>query len=216
MKFIEDPPEGQYLPALYKGEDQTGKVFGRYKVLGRSSTKRYGGNKIVARWTVLCLDCETTYSISAQRARENKYGCHTCAHKSMAGNNHANWRGGNHVPGYFVAQFRVKSRTRARGTLEWDLTIEYLDELWVKQGAKCAYTGWPLQFGKQGLLEQEQTASLDRIDSTKGYVPGNVQFVHKDINRLKWDLPEDRFIELCRAVTDYANEGDPPHVDSCR
>ena len=37
------------------------------------------------------------------------------------------------------------------------------------------------------------TASLDRIDSTKGYVRGNIQWVHKDINWFKRDYPKISF-----------------------
>ena len=44
------------------------------------------------------------------------------------------------------------------------------------------------------------TASLDRIDSSKGYVPGNIQCVHKDINALKTDFSEERFLELIHMI----------------
>lgn len=46
----------------------------------------------------------------------------------------------------------------------------------------------------------ETTASLDRIDNTKGYLEDNVQFVHKDINRMKWAHSQQYFIELCSKV----------------
>ena len=38
-----------------------------------------------------------------------------------------------------------------------------------------------------------KTASLDRIDSSKGYTEDNIQWVHKDVNQMKMDLPEQRF-----------------------
>lgn len=43
-------------------------------------------------------------------------------------------------------------------------------------------------------------ASLDRIDSSQGYIKGNVQWVHKDINKMKFDLSQDRFLELCNII----------------
>ena len=46
------------------------------------------------------------------------------------------------------------------------------------------------------------TASLDRIDSSKGYVKGNVQWVHKDINKMKTDFEQSIFIKLCKSVAD--------------
>ena len=47
------------------------------------------------------------------------------------------------------------------------------------------------------------TASLDRIDSKKGYIEGNIQWVHKDINRMKWAFNEDYFIKLCNNIYQY-------------
>lgn len=47
---------------------------------------------------------------------------------------------------------------------------------------------------------EEQTASLDRIDSSKGYIPGNVQWVHKDVNKMKLALSEKRLLELCTLI----------------
>lgn len=45
--------------------------------------------------------------------------------------------------------------------------------------------------------------SKDRIDSNKGYVEGNVQWVCKEINFMKHALSESRFIELCKLVYLY-------------
>ena len=42
--------------------------------------------------------------------------------------------------------------------------------------------------------------SIDRINSDIGYIEGNIQIVHKDINRIKWDLSDKDFYKLCKAV----------------
>ena len=47
------------------------------------------------------------------------------------------------------------------------------------------------------------TASLDRIDSSKGYTKDNVQWVHKDINYIKRDLSDSEFITLCKKVATH-------------
>lgn len=41
---------------------------------------------------------------------------------------------------------------------------------------------------------------MDRIDHTKGYVVGNVQWVHRHINMMKWKLGQELFIDLCKKV----------------
>lgn len=202
MQSVDDPPEGEYLPAMYKGEDVTGRLYGEYRVLGRVTIRRYGSGNFVSVWAAECIGCGAPRITTSQRIREGKYGCHKCAAESMQGPKHGNWRGGEHVPGYFVARLRAKVKRRSR-ELAWEIDAAYLDKLWEQQEGCCAYTGWRLQFGKQGKYAREQTASLDRIDSNYGYVHGNVQFVHKEINLLKWNHSEDRFIQLCKAVADY-------------
>ncbi len=75
-----------------------------------------------------------------------------------------------------------------------------------KQQGRCALTGWPLTIDHSSHGgPSTKTASLDRIDSRLGYEPGNIQWVHKDVNQMKWHLSNDRFIEVCRAVV--ANSG---------
>ena len=47
----------------------------------------------------------------------------------------------------------------------------------------------------------ETTASLDRIDSTKGYVENNVQWTLKKINIMKNVFSQKEFIYLCNKVS---------------
>jgi len=48
-------------------------------------------------------------------------------------------------------------------------------------------------------------ASLDRIDSSIGYVNDNVQWVHKDINMMKRIYTQEYFIYLCKLVSENNN-----------
>ena len=48
--------------------------------------------------------------------------------------------------------------------------------------------------------DKTATASLDRIDSTKGYIDGNIQWVHKRINTMKMDMSQKDFIDFCKQV----------------
>jgi hypothetical protein len=75
--------------------------------------------------------------------------------------------------------------------------------LFLKQNRKCALSGIEIAFPKAwGARSKTQiTASLDRVDSNKGYIIGNVQWVHKQINTMKMDMSDAEFINLCRMVT---------------
>ena len=65
------------------------------------------------------------------------------------------------------------------------------------------WTNWNIKFAKNDLERRKgiMTASIDRIDSDKGYYIGNIHWVHKAINKIKWDYTEPYFIELCEAVS---------------
>lgn len=65
-------------------------------------------------------------------------------------------------------------------------------------------TGWPIAFRPVGVKSGQTSASLDRIDSHQGYVLGNLQWVHKDIQRMKSDFSQERFLEVCSAVSQKA------------
>ena len=53
-----------------------------------------------------------------------------------------------------------------------------------------------MSMGKNG------SASLDRIDSKKGYTEENVQWIHKDVNSMKMDYNEDYFIKMCQLIVE--------------
>lgn len=76
-----------------------------------------------------------------------------------------------------------------RRKIPFDLTPEFLWKLYEDQKGLCALTGVSLvlrlALKNQNVDWDIVTASLDRIDSTKGYTEDNVQWVHKTINRLK-------------------------------
>lgn len=82
--------------------------------------------------------------------------------------------------------------------------------MFINQNKKCNLTGLPIDFTeirKNSNIDFElMTASLDRIDSNKSYEIGNIQWVHKDINRMKWAFPQDKFINLCKLVINHANQ----------
>lgn len=87
--------------------------------------------------------------------------------------------------------------------LEFNITPEYIWDLFLKQDRKCALSGLPIELKK---FKQKATASLDRIDSKKGYIAGNVQWVHKRVNALKMAFKEDEFLTLCITIAKHQNE----------
>lgn len=99
------------------------------------------------------------------------------------------WRGHEGISGVFLGYYQADAKRKGR---VWDVTPEYLWSVWQAQEARCALTAIELTHGKD--------ASIDRIDSSLGYTPGNVQWVHRDVNRMKSDFDQDYFIEMCKKI----------------
>jgi len=88
--------------------------------------------------------------------------------------------------------------TKAKGrTKEFSINTSDLLEVLIKQDGRCAYTKLPLL----ATANQFNTVSLDRVDSSKGYVVGNIQLVCAAINKMKQEYTEEMFLLFCLLVT---------------
>jgi hypothetical protein len=87
--------------------------------------------------------------------------------------------------------------------IAFEITIEEVWNLFLKQAKKCALSGEEIKFSKINPWYKETTASLDRINSEKEYTIDNIQWVHKDVNLMKFDLPEERFLDLVEKIYNY-------------
>lgn len=98
-----------------------------------------------------------------------------------------------------ITWFEVKRKGGLHRGYEWDLTPEYILDLYEKQKGLCALIGQPIGWAEKGLTA---TVSIDRIDSDGGYLQGNVQLLHKDVNMAKQQYSQDYFVKMCKAVAD--------------
>ncbi len=90
---------------------------------------------------------------------------------------------------------QAKSRAKSK-KLPFEIDVEYLEELLEQQENKCFYSGIEMGIGRLA----KYSASIDRIDSTKGYVKGNVAFVIAAVNTMKSDLSEKEFLSIVKAI----------------
>jgi hypothetical protein len=86
----------------------------------------------------------------------------------------------------------------------FEVSIEQVWDLFVKQMGRCALSGIKLVLPETHRDLRRRTASLDRIDSKLGYVEGNIQWIFKDINFMKQELPESEFVHLCGVIAENA------------
>jgi hypothetical protein len=98
---------------------------------------------------------------------------------------------------------RARKSVRSKG-LDLSLTINDLKDQWAIQHGCCPYTGWQLDMPKSTAKKKPNTASLDRIDSSLGYIKGNVQFVSVMANFAKSDFDEKDMQNFCQAIKNHS------------
>lgn len=168
--------------------------FGMLLVLHPVSATRSG----MTRWSCKC-DCgNVTDAASKNLIRGATKSC-GCARKRRRGKYHAQWTGAGELSGN--AWYNIKRHSMARGGVPINISVGYAWRLFLSQKRRCALSGVTIYFG-DGL---EKTASLDRINSSKGYVRGNVQWVHKDVNKMKNTFEQNYFIRMCFAIGKIKN-----------
>lgn len=147
------------------------------------------------RYTKNCPDCNSEQSYGRKdhykQAIAGNWKCKSC---SSSINNFAGKH--NDIP---LTWFNIKRKSGISRGYQWELTIEFVWEMYIKQDKKCSLSGLPIGWSETGLTA---TTSIDRIDSSEGYLLENVQLVHKDINFMKQQFSQDYFIEVCKAVAD--------------
>ena len=98
---------------------------------------------------------------------------------------------------------RRSRRYKSHKAFPFEITIEYAWNLFLKQDRKCALSGEPLTMWGKIDGKYQGTASLDRIDSSMGYVEGNVQWIEKKLQHMKRNMVDADFIKICKKVAAY-------------
>lgn len=92
----------------------------------------------------------------------------------------------------------IKKRKKDKGR-KVNVVLRDLKKQWDIQQGICPLTGWKL-VPNDGTGLTPTTASIDRIDSSKGYVKGNIRFVSIMANFGKNVFSDNQLIAFCQAV----------------
>lgn len=151
------------------------------------------------------LDCFTPNHTKNKYRKCYSYTCKGCTNIRQA--NHEITLD-SHSKLHRCLNFRfLGARDRAvRCNIEFDITLDYIKQLWNKQEGKCALSEIPMTYS----LREGRTPtniSIDKIDRSKGYTIGNVQLVCMACNQIKSDLTEEEMYNFCKnIVTVYENK----------
>lgn len=103
----------------------------------------------------------------------------------------------NHYLKYRLKNIRSPGRRKKRKV---DIDLNYLLNLYHTQSGRCNIS----KVHMTHALFDLKCVSIDRIDSSKGYIKGNIQLVCRAINLGKQHLPNQAMIEF---INEVANNG---------
>lgn len=179
-----------------KFNDLTGKRFGKLVCIRQGE---FCGNH--RTWVCKC-DCGKIHQSLSTNLLTGKIKSCGCLGSSN-GKENVNWRGYEEISGVYWNGVLARAKFRK---IPISISIKEAWDVYLRQKKSCALSGIPLSFSKCKKEKSKATASLDRIDSFRGYDTGNVQWVHKDINKMKMDLNQLYFLELCEKIVAKASE----------
>lgn len=174
--------------------ERSGETYGQWTVL-----KKIEGERV---WRCLCI-CGKEFDVGTSNLLNGvSTCCRYCSRSKCQGDKHKGWKGHEGISGTMWCCVKQSAKKRA---VEFDITIEYIWNLFLRQKGKCALSGLDIVIAETASKHStgQTTASLDRIDSHRGYLEGNVQWLHKDVNRAKTNFDQSRFVEMCLAVAKH-------------
>jgi len=92
-----------------------------------------------------------------------------------------------------VAHLRRYSRKK---NIEFDIDLDYVDRLWVKQGGRCALTKLAMTHIGKSLFD----VRIDLKDHNQGYIKDNIQLVCDGVKRMKRDMSDSDVREFIQEI----------------
>lgn len=173
--------------------------------LVRESLKKDKTGHLRRYWECKCECGNTTIKRddSLSKRKHLSCGCNTSTLQA-ANARRIKWKGVGELSSTF---FTACKRSAKKRHIEFQISIWDAWQQFVIQNGKCALSGVPIKLSETTRHGHKYgSASIDRIDSSKGYTTNNIQWVHKTINTMKNVLEQNDFLEWCNKVTTHNNE----------
>jgi hypothetical protein len=160
-----------------------------------------------------CQNCGIQFEkpLTEIRRNEKLNRPNFCSRKCVGQNNVKNFgdrknnydiskHSGNRIDDY--TRFKYHYRTIKSRFKQVEVTIQDLKEVWDNQNGICEFSGVKLILSSYSKIQKNPiySASLDRIDSSKGYTKDNIRWVSRAINYMKNTMSDDMVWELCNLI----------------
>jgi hypothetical protein len=174
----------------------------------RSKSRKILNFKAPEQGTKYCVKCKLTLDISKfHKDKSNSTGLQTYC-KDCGTENTKKWA--SSYDGYLKKLYKdvIHNAKKRAKIIKVNITIDDLKKLYEKQNGLCALSGIKMTRdvyttkGNNHIINK-YNISVDRIDSDKDYDIDNIQLVCAIINRMKTDLPDHEFLDICNSIVNY-------------
>lgn len=186
------------VPGNSKYKTHVGKKFGKLTIKSIESKNK----NLQSLYYANCIcDCGKEHECLMTSLTKGLTRSCGCLRKEITkkGDRSPGWKGYKEITSNLFASIKAGAKNRK---IPFDLTRKEMFEIFIEQNRKCAISGLDIDFG---IVDEghTRTASLDRIDNTKGYYLDNVQWVHRTFNFMRGRMSIENFIEACQLVVSY-------------
>lgn len=131
------------------------------------------------------------------RGKRGSCGCKSGAHNYTKKRD--SW--GEDYPFHLLLRRCIKIVKNSK--IPCDITVEDIKNQYKLQDGKCFYTKQEIALPSSWTSKSSDTVnliSIDRIDSSQGYIVGNIQFTIKAVNIAKLNHTHEEFLEICHTI----------------
>ena len=189
---------------MAKIKEIIGYKFGKLTVLNISKTR---GNKGQIRYDCIC-DCGNTHTVSGESIRSGKSKSCGCLKKTYIPKTF------NKNREHAILKVQYSHLKRRNNKIDSNAKCITFEKFYTLSKSKCHYCG--LEHSKTLLDRTNETKDtklisdtivcvngIDRVDSSKGYVEGNVVSCCKYCNAAKNTMSRDEFFKWIKRVYEY-------------
>lgn len=156
---------------------------------------KYAKQQFIESHTRLCDYCGKPYVYKGGKTHYNRSANHYCSLKCLTESNRQYEELHNKSNKRYKILCSIKKRAKQKG-IEFNLTLDDIPQI----PDICPVLGIPIISNDGVPAPTDNSPSVDRIDSTKGYVKGNIRIISNRANRIKADSTVD---ELRKVLEDY-------------
>jgi len=149
-----------------------------------------------------CYKCQQIFPYTNEFFFSNQRACKTCS-KKIRNSSYQSLMNNLTSDKLLLIRCRQAYQRACQKGWEFNLTPEYLLEIYNKQKGLCYYSGIKMEIALKGYTCNNYVLSIDRINSYGGYTKENVVLCCDAVNTMKMQMVTEEFINICKKIVEH-------------